>query len=392
MRPRLGIHCPGNGSGGPWRYVHSLLAHINLDEFDVCVFCDIDGVYEQRPGVRVVQLTTSPKREQPNAVALPMKLTETRRNDLRLIAGFLRSAIRLARVFASQSLDLLHTQNTGCEEAPFAARLAGISHVVGTFHTDSTYDLHRERDSWGYHCLERLSNRSLHQALAVSAATGRDWRHRTFIPSSRVGTIHNGINAAKFARTRSREAARLLLDLPHEAFLVIGLGRLDEAKGFADLIDAASLLRAALPELVVAIAGEGPLRASLEALARFKQVNVRFLGFQMDVQPLLEAADLFALPSLCEACPFAVLEAMAAGVPVLGSDVGGVSELLRGAGVILPPRDPSVWALAIHKLAHDSETRKLLGNLGQLRVSMQFTEDDMVSRTFRVYRRLLGAL
>jgi glycosyltransferase involved in cell wall biosynthesis len=313
----------------------------------------------------------------------------TRPRDHRVIAGFLKSAYRLAKHLRAFQFDLFHTQNTGCEEAPLAARLAGIPRIVGTFHTDSTYDLHSERSSWGYRFLERLSNRSLHRAIAVSAATGRNWQRRTFLPSPRITTIHNGIDAGKFRRQNSRAAAKLKLDLPHDAFVVLGLGRLDEAKGFADLIAAAGMLHAAVPKLLVLIAGEGPLRQSLQNQAQSLGVNVHFAGFVSEIQPLLDAADLFALPSLCEACPYAVLEAMAAGAPVLASDVGGVSEMIRRSGTLLPPRNPAAWATAIHRLANDEPRRLTMEREGLERVTERFREEEMVRATFQLYRELL---
>lgn len=399
MKPRIGLHCPGTGSGGPWRYVHSLLRHIDLTAFDVRVFCDIEGLYEPRPEILIVPLQTRSNQRpdafyagitsrQASGILSPQRQFQMLPRSFRLIAGFFRDARRLARTLRPHRLDLFHTQNTGCEEAPVAARLAGIGRIVGTFHTDSTYDLNRERDSWDYRMLERISNRSLHRAIAVSHATGRDWRRRTFMPPHRVVAIHNGIDASQFSRRQSQQDARRSLNVPEEAFVVAGLGRLDQAKGFADLIDAAAM--AEVPNLLLLIAGTGPLQPALEAHAASRGVTVRFLGFLSDVQPVLDAADLFALPSLCEACPYAVLEAMAAGLPVLGSDVGGVSELIAaGAGLVLPPRAPAAWAPVIRALAKDATLRARFGAAGRDRVAL-FDEREMAARTFQIYRELLG--
>lgn len=398
MKPRIGLHCPGTGSGGPWRYVHSLLRHIDLDEFDVRVFCDMERRYEPRPEISVVPLQSQSASESvaPEAntgtTAQPGTAAVQRGRGIvpksfRLIAGFFRDARRLARTLRPHRLDLLHTQNTGCEEAPVAARLAGVPRIVGTFHTDSTYDLNLERDSWDYRMLERISNRSLHRAIAVSHATGRDWRRRTFIPPQRVTTVHNGIDASRFSRRQAQQDARRSLNLRDDAFVIVGLGRLEQAKGFADLIDAAAL--AHVPNLLLLIAGSGPLQPALEAHAVSRMVTVRFLGFISDVQPVLDAADVFALPSLCEACPYAVLEAMAAGLPVLGSDVGGVSELITaGTGMVLPPRAPAAWAPVIRTLAEDATLRARLGAAGRERIA-RFDEREMAAKTFKIYRELL---
>lgn len=391
-RPRLGLYCPGAGTGGPWRYVHSLLAGLDPAEFAVTVFCDLPGGYEPRPWVRVVRLGLAGAFEGGAARPAPAGPNRKRPRLGRLVpaparvwAGFARETRRLARLMAGHRLDVLHTQNAGCEEAPVAARLAGVPRVIGTFHVDSTYDLHRERSGPTYRALEAVSNRCLDVGIAVSRATGREWVRRTPGIGARVGTIYNGIDPETFRRRAAPAAARCRLGLPEAGPVVGGVGRLDEAKGFGDLVDAAGLLRDEFPDLTVAVAGAGPLRAALEARAAGR---VRFLGFQADVQPVLDALDVFALPSWCEACPYALLEAMAAGLPAVGAAVGGVPELIAPGrtGLVVPPRDPAALAGALRALLRDADLRRRWGAAGRDRVAEAFHERDMVAKTIGVYR------
>ncbi|CAN5207407.1 hypothetical protein BH11PLA2_BH11PLA2_44410 [soil metagenome] len=397
VRPRIGIHCPGTGTGGPWRYVHSLLKAIDIEAFDVTVICDLEGEYVPRPAITVANL--SAERDQP-AVEIAGGSNPQRKSirsfvpqQARVALGFRNAAKQLAARLKPLTLDLFHTQNTGCEEAPYAAKLAGIPHIVGTFHTDWTYDLQGKRNGPGYRLLETLSNRSLHAAIAVSDATARNWQRRTPLPAGRVVTIHNGIDTTAFQRKQSRGDACRRLKLPPDAFVVAGLGRLDEAKGFADLIDAIALVHRDIPTLKVVVAGDGPLRQPLkyQAFQRGLADVVTFLGFVSDVQTVLDAADAFALPSLCEACPYAVLEAMAAGLPVLGSNVGGVAELVahNDTGFVLPSQSPPQWGEALKLLATRPDLRERLGLAGRERVQERFTETAMTRATFAVYRRLL---
>jgi len=266
---------------------------------------------------------------------------------------------------------------------------------MGTFHVDSTYDLHRQRSGMTHRLLEHLSNHCLQTGIAVSEATKRDWVRRTHIPAARVVTIHNGIDPEKFQRQRIRAEARLQLGLPEKSLLVGGLGRLDEAKGFEYLLTAAARLRSEFPSLVVVIAGDGPLRKPLEATASQLGISqvVRFLGFQQDVQSVLDALDLFALPSLCEACPYAVLEAMATELPVVGATVGGVPELMveGKTGLLVPPRDADRLAAALRTVLKDAELRNRMGIAGRERVIRNFQEQDMVRETIDLYRRALGS-
>jgi glycosyltransferase involved in cell wall biosynthesis len=398
----LGIYCPGNGTGGPWRYVHSILAGIDPEEFGVTVFCDLPGEYEPRPWVRVVRLD--------GAKAFPGGATVSSRSDshhasrstltrlapkaVRLWGGFGKQARKLARLIRQHPVDLFHTQNTGCEESPVAAKLAGVSQVIGTFHVDSTYDLHRQRSGPTHRLLEMISNRCLDTAIAVSQATKRDWVRRSHIPADRVVAIHNGIDPDQFRRHQSREAARQLLGLPATSLIVGGLGRLDEAKGFTYLLDAASHLRLAFPNLIVTIAGAGPLRESLEHQADRLGIAdiVRFLGFQSDVQTVLDALDVYAIPSLCEALPFALLEAMAFELPAVGSAVGGIPEVIvpGETGFVVPPRKAERLAESLLILLKDANLRKRMGIAGRERVIRRFHERDMVRKTIDLYRESCG--
>ncbi len=398
-RPRIGIFAPGSGQTGPWRYTHSILAGIDPGEFDVSVFCDIHGEYTLRPWVRVVRLggqgsgsggdtSTSP----PPA---PRRLLGYQLPTAVCVwLGFVRTAHRLAGLIRQRPLDLFHTQNTGCEESPVAARLAGVPRVLGTFHVDSSYDLHRQRSGATHRILEHVSNHCLDAAIAVSRATKRDWVRRTHIPGERVVTIYNGIDPDRFRRQRSRSDARGQLGLPADVLVVGGVGRLDEAKGFSHLIAAAARLRAEFPGLVVAITGDGPMRKSLEAEAVREGVEdvVRFLGFRSDVQLVLDALDVFVLPSLCEAHPYALLEAMATKLPAVGTAVGGVPETIVDGitGFVVPPRNSDRLAVAIRTLLLDPDLRLRLGEAARDRVIREFDERITVRRTIQLYRDLLG--
>src|SRR5579885_2599935 len=117
IRPRLGIHCTGTGTGGPWRYVHSILAGLDPDEFDVTVFCDLPGGYEPRPWVNVVRLSDAADRPAPQpaptaAAATPATSRGLAPKWLRVWTGFLKEARRLARLLQQHPVDLFHTQST----------------------------------------------------------------------------------------------------------------------------------------------------------------------------------------------------------------------------------------------------------------------------------------
>lgn len=396
-RKSLAFFAPGGGYGGPWRYVHSIVAALDPAEFQVSVFCDMEGEYTPCPWVRLIPWRVNSQRQQFQHVTTT-KTTPVWRQGRALIptpvkvwGGFLRESRRLARIFRQENVHLLHTQNTGCEESAVAAKLAGIPHVIGTFHVDSTVDIQRLRSGPTHRSLEVISNRCLDQAIAVSEATRKDWLQRTHIPADRVVTIHNGIDPEKFCRQQTREQARQVLNLPQDALLIGGLGRLDEAKGFGDLITAASLLRAEFPRMCVAIAGAGPLQSELEGQIERLGLSgvVRLVGFQRDVQVVLDALDVFAMPSLCETLGYAMLEAMASELPVVGSAVGGIPEVIveGETGFVVPSRQSARLAQQLRTLLLNDELRQRMGVAGRQRVTQHFHERDMVRKTIELYRQ-----
>ena len=150
----------------------------------------------------------------------------------------------------------------------------------------------------------------------------------------------------------------------------------------------------ASPHTVLAIAGTGPLHDSLNKQATDCGLAKRvfLLGHLDDVNLFLDACDIFVLSSLSEALPFALLEAMAHELPVVGTQVGGVPEVIVPGmtGFLAPPRDAAALASAMDPLLASANLRRRLGRCGRERIVNHFREADMVAKTMDVYRGLLG--
>jgi glycosyltransferase involved in cell wall biosynthesis len=177
-----------------------------------------------------------------------------------------------------------------------------------------------------------------------------------------------------------------------EAIVIGGIGRLDPVKGYDALIQVVARLVAEFPNVILALAGSGPDRERLSRIARESGIEprVRFLGFHADVRPVYQALDVFAMPSLSEALPYAVLEAMASGLPVVGTTVGGVPEMIvpGETGLLVPPCDPNALAESLRVLLRDAGLRARMGAAGRERVMRHFHERDMVRRTIELYRSM----
>jgi L-malate glycosyltransferase len=205
--------------------------------------------------------------------------------------------------------------------------------------------------------------------------------------------VHNGIAIEPRPTASDRRRARLLLGVEDDAFVAITVGRLDPVKDFASLLDAFAHVRRSGLNARLVVVGDGPERERLAARAAGEDLAgaVTFAGYRSDVRLLLPGADLYVNSSISEGISITVLEAMAAGLPVVATAVGGTPEIVDGTtGVLVPGRSPERLASAITALAHDDYRRAALGNAGRRRVEQQFTIDRMVGQYASAYRRLLG--
>ncbi len=213
------------------------------------------------------------------------------------------------------------------------------------------------------------------------------------IPRDGIRVIPSGIDFAPFDTPFDRAAARARLGLAPEQVLAIQVAALAPHKSQTTLLKSAALLREQAPRLVIWIAGEGSLRDSLTAEhARLELGDrVRFLGFRDDIPDLLRAADLFVLSSYLEGLGTSILDAMAAGLPVVATSVGGVPEIVKDGetGILVPPLEPEALAHALARMADDSGMRDRLGSNGRS-LARSYDADRTAFRTRELYLEVLG--
>jgi glycosyltransferase involved in cell wall biosynthesis len=250
--------------------------------------------------------------------------------------------------------------------ARFAARLAGVPCMVSSIRNEWFGRRHRER-------LLRSTER-LSAVTVVNSQRVADSLVRRGIASRRhLVVIHNGVDASRFESLGAREDVRSSLVLADEDFVWLTIGRLAEQKAYPNLIRAFSTVLEEVPTSKLLVVGRGPLRAELESLVRASglQASISFLGFRRDVPSVLSAADAFVMASRYEGMPNAIMEAMASGLPVVATDVGGVPDLIQEGvnGYLVPPSDPRALGSALTKLALASPQERLeMGQQGRTRV------------------------
>jgi len=206
--------------------------------------------------------------------------------------------------------------------------------------------------------------------------------------------IPNGIPLADYALSDEvRRRWRTQEGYEETDMLFVSVARLSPQKDPFSLISAFAGAASHTPALHLLLVGEGPLRSDLEAWVREMGLGerVRFLGMRTDVPAILTAADVFVLSSLWEGNPLSVMEAMAAGKPVIASAVGGVPELVEDgvSGILVPPHKPEVLGRAMMRLARDPALRQRMGEAAQKRALEHFGVDRMAREYAHLYESLL---
>jgi glycosyltransferase involved in cell wall biosynthesis len=233
-----------------------------------------------------------------------------------------------------------------------------------------------------------LYNQRVDGVVAISE-TIADVLRTAGVDSKKIRRIASGIDPEKFAAIGARAG-------DPEGITVVGcLASLERRKGHQYLLEAAALLKSQGLKIHCQVAGDGPLRAELEAEASRLGIadEVRFLGFITDTAQFLAGVDMLAMPSLYEGLGVAALEAMAAGKPVVAAKVGGLSESIVDGitGFLVPPQDSDALAAAIARLIRSASLGASMGRQGRERVRQIFSLQAMARENESYYRELLGA-
>ena len=275
-----------------------------------------------------------------------------------------------------------------------AARAAGCSRILVSAHGfigDLVYPPSRVKQKLVSSVLEPLTLRMASGVYCVCHAGAnrpvvRRHARRNF------GVVHNAAQQAATLPPSSVLGVRQKFGIHPEDVMVVAVSRISREKGLFTLCDAAMNLRERFHSLKFVVVGEGPHRAELQARAT-KQApgQFAFAGKQLDVAPLLQAADVFVHPSLHENCPVSVLEAMSCGRPVIASAVGGIPELIEHeeSGLLVPPGSAGALADGLARLATDGGLRWKLGEAARRRALDWFSSEQQLEKLDKIYEQVL---
>jgi glycosyltransferase involved in cell wall biosynthesis len=310
-----------------------------------------------------------------------------------------KGQLRLASDLRRRRTHIVHAYNVYANIFAIpAARLAGTPVVVASIRDTGIYLTAAQR------LVQRLVCR-MADCVLVNAEAVRSWLEEQGYPPEKMVVIRNGVDLSRFRGGRGDGAVRRSLRLPPGAPLVAVFSRLDRNKGLEYFLRAAAIIAARDREVRFLVVGDrfvskdGVIvrddehRDELVSLTRRLGLEGRvvFTGFRLDVPELLSEVTLSVLPSLSEGLSNAVLESMAAGVPVVATRVGGTPEAIEDgvSGLLVPPRDAPALAGAIRALL---EKRDLAGRLGQAareRIERSFSLDRMLRETQDLYAGML---
>ena len=359
--------------GGAGRYLTYLLSQPAFEGIDVAVACP-DGELGKRLDAMGIRRIAISGRD----VSYNTRLTR-----------------ELYALFRRERPDVVHTHSS--LSGRIAARLRRIP-VVYTKHGEAGASVAtgvpadpasptRVRGR-AVNPLKRFVNKTVAAVLSdkIIAVSGRvsEELAQSGIDPSKIVTIPNGIELGPYSvRSRTRRSG----------FLVGTLARLSREKGLDVLLHAAKLVLASEPSARFMIGGTGPLEEELRRKIRELKLEpyVRMAGFIEDVPSFLSELDVFVLPSDSEGIGLAIMEAMATGLPVVATAVGGVPEVVSDGqtGILVPPRQPKLLAQAIVRLLVDPDLARAMGAAGRNRVEALFDAKVMAERTVAVYRSLV---
>ncbi len=298
--------------------------------------------------------------------------------------------IRLARVLRALNPDIVHTRNWGTVDGILAGRLAGVPVVIHGEHGHTVLEVD------GRNRKRRLGRRALSpfvdRFVTVSDSL-RDWLHHAVgIAREKLTTIYNGVDLARFDRVDSPEAVRSKHGFTREDLLVGTVGRLDPIKDQESLIRAVGRLLGDHPHLKLVVIGDGPCYSTLQALIHQLDAadRVFLLGEREDVPEVLQALDVYVLPSISEGMSNTILEAMAVGLPVIATRVGGNPELVLdgSTGFLVPRQTPEALADALQTYMATPALRRQHGAAGRQRVQQAFSLQTMVRAYDATYTSL----
>ena len=298
-----------------------------------------------------------------------------------------RIVTALVDLIQRERIDLVHSHLYHANfYGRLAARKAGVPAVASIHNTYTKHKWHRQLANW-------YLARHTTAIIAGSEEIKQDVVRYDHVPEALVEVIPNSVDLTRSHSSLSREQARERLGVPEGAIVLGTVGRLEEQKGHRYLIEAFSLLRQSGMDAYLLLVGDGREAQALKGLSASLglEQRVKFLGTRSDLGDLFRAMNLFVMPSLWEGLSLAMLSAMAAGIPVVATSVGGVRQVLGDDeyGFTVPSGDATALASRIQACLGTPDEMARMGEKGRRQIYENYSDEAMVRRLEAVYERVL---
>lgn len=367
---------PGNVFGGGKKVFYSLISGLNRNVFEPVVACSPHGLYADLLSKADIPVRPFTVNSQYN----------------------LWKVFQLARLMREEAVQVMHSQGGGRSNffALLSATLAKVPIKIVSVATlvERWADVSASRRA-GYIAVDRVLERFVDQFVCVSEEVRQAIINTHKVMPSKAVTIHNGIATESLRCQKSHEEIYEKLNIPRNKTIISLIGRLVWVKGVNFLLQAAANLSKKYTDIHFLIVGDGPLKNTLEQQANNLGINDKcsFIGFQEDIPAILKITDILVLSSHIEGLPMVILEAMASGIPVVASAVGGIPEVVEDGktGFLVQPGNPYSLSEKLAELIIDKNLRERMGESGKLKVEKSFSESVMIQETEHVYLNMIKA-
>ncbi len=375
--------------GGAQRYVYDLATGISREKYEVAVVLGGNGKLKEKletAGVRTISI---------NAL----------QRDIGIVKD-ISSFFELIKIFKKEKPDIIHLNSSKMGGiGGLAGRIARIKKIIFTAHGWAYNEERGSLQKFSIGILHFVTVAFSHLTIAVSEKAREQFKSGGLM-KKRMVAIHNGIGEIEFIEKEKARQWFVDIRLPQtekvkeiiksEPLWIGTISELHRNKGLGYAIEAVKKHLEASPqsakEAIFIIIGEGEERKNLEEIIKTNELedSVFLIGSMENASSYLKAFDIFTLTSITEALPYAILEAGKAGVPIIASNVGGISEIIDDmkSGILIHPKKPKEISLAIEYLSSHPDKKEIFLTLLKEKINKEFSLDRMVSETVKMYESL----
>ena len=306
----------------------------------------------------------------------------------------LLAILELWKIFQTERPQIVHTHSSKAGIlGRLAAALAGTPIIIHTYHGFGFHDRQNPISKSVYVLLERLCSLFTTRLIYVSRSNAVYAERQGLGPANDATIIRSGVKLSAFPAQVDAAKLKMSVGIGMHKPVVVSIGNLKPQKNAVDFVAAAAKVSAKLPEARFVFIGDGPQRRALEAKAFSLGLEgkIMFLGWRRDGAQWLAASDVFALTSLWEGLPRALVEALRTGLPAVCYATDGVVDVLREGenGFLVPPGDVDAFAERLARLLEDAELRRRLGAAAAASIGPEFDLDAMVRAQEKLYESLV---